>query len=52
MKLKDLQVQLEVRDTGVGIPAEELPFIFDPFYRVDRARARATGGYGLGLAKN
>jgi signal transduction histidine kinase len=42
-------VEISVVDTGDGIPAEHLPYVFERFYRADRSRARATGGSGLGL---
>jgi len=44
------QVRIAVHDTGEGIPAEELPHIFERFFRADAARASDTGGAGLGLA--
>jgi signal transduction histidine kinase len=46
-RIEDIIIQIE--DYGHGIPEEKLPFIFEPFYRVDDSRSKKSGGYGLGL---
>jgi len=50
LKEREKEAWVEVSDQGVGIPQEELPFIFEPFYRGTQAKTMATKGYGLGLS--
>lgn len=44
------QFRIMVSDTGIGIPLDVAPHVFDRFYRVDKARSREDGGFGLGLS--
>jgi two-component system, OmpR family, sensor kinase len=50
MTQEDHSAIVSIADTGIGIPAEDVPHVWDRFYRIDQARTRASGGFGLGLA--
>ncbi|QYR19345.1 HAMP domain-containing histidine kinase [Paenibacillus sp. sptzw28] len=49
-RIEDGELKLRVRDYGIGIPESDVPFVFERFYRVDKARSRERGGNGLGLS--
>jgi len=50
LREKHDEIIIEIQDFGRGIPETELPFVFEPFYRIDKSRSQKTGGYGLGMS--
>ncbi len=50
MSMETNTLKITIEDTGIGIPEEAQPYLFEPFFRVDDSRTRKTGGYGLGLS--
>ncbi|MBN2104513.1 HAMP domain-containing histidine kinase [bacterium] len=49
MTVEEEKVILRIRDDGIGVPEDQVSYVFEPFFRVDRSRSKKSGGYGLGL---